>query len=114
MNQSNPQPHAPAPALTPETRLRRKEGVVLRRVAGESMLVPTVTREVDLDSLFLLNPTGVFVWEQMDGLRTVQELSQAVAKAFGVEEAIASADAGSFLASLRERNLVEGITADGH
>ena len=67
-----------------------------------------------LDSLFLLNPTGVFVWEQMDGRRTVQELSQAVAKTFGVEETIATADAKSFLASLRERNLVEGITADGH
>ena len=51
-------------------------GIVLRHVAGEHMLVPTVSREVDLDSLFLLNATGVFLWEQLDGRRTVEDLSR--------------------------------------
>lgn len=88
-------------------------GIVLRHVAGEHMLVPTVSREVDLDSLFLLNATGVFVWEQLDGRRTVEDLSRSLAAAFGVEETVAAADVTGFLASLLERNLAERITTDG-
>lgn len=99
-------------SVAPTSRVSRTTGVVLRHVAGEHMLVPTVTREVDLDSLFLLNTTGVFVWEQLDGRRTVSELSQAVAAKFGVEEAVATADVTSFLVSLLERNLAERTPAD--
>jgi hypothetical protein len=86
---------------------RRKTGVVLRHVAGEHMLVPAVTREVDLDSLFLLNTTGVFVWEQLDGHRPVGELGEAVAGKFAIDPAVAVADVSGFLSSLIERNLVE-------
>lgn len=85
--------------------LHRKEGVVLRHVAGEHMLVPAVTREVDLDSLFLLNATGVFVWEQLDGRRSVSELGEAVAKHFSIDPAMAKADVAGFLTSLLGRNL---------
>ena len=94
-------------SLSGQARLRRKAGVVLRAVAGERMLVPAVTREVDLDSLFLLNATGALVWEQLDGRRTVRELGDAVAKAFAVDPAVAAADVSLFLASLLARNLAE-------
>ena len=87
---------------------------MLRHVAGEHMLVPAVTREVDLDSLFLLNATGVFVWEQLDGARPLRELGEAVAQAFAADPAAATADAASFLASLLERNLAEQVVVDGH
>lgn len=92
---------------TPEPRYRRKAEVVLRHVAGEHMLVPAVTREVDLDSLFLLNATGVFVWELLDGKTWTADLAVAVAGKFGIAPAQAAADVAVFLASLRERNLVE-------
>lgn len=94
-------------------RLRRHPSVVLRHVAGEHMLVPAVTREVDLDSLFLLNPTGVFVWERLDGMRCIRELAEAVAEGFGVDVETARADVAPFLASLLERKLVERAEADG-
>lgn len=97
-----------------DERLCRTDGVVLRQVAGEHMLVPTVTREVDLDSLFLLNPTGVFVWERLDGRRPVRELGAAVAEKFAVAPAVAAADVADFLSSLLERNLAKRIEADGH
>ena len=91
--------------IEPATRVRRKDGVVLRHVAGEHMLVPTVTREVDLDSLFLLNATGSFTWEQLDGIRSVADLGVVVAAKFAIEPAPATADVVSFLAGLLERNL---------
>ena len=87
---------------------------MLRSVAGEHMLVPAVTREVDLDSLFLLNSTGVFVWEFLDGRRRMDELGAAVARRFSVDPATALADVSGFLSSLIERNLAERAADDGH
>ena len=101
-------------SIVPATRVRRKDGVVLRHVAGEHMLVPTVTREVDLDSLFLLNATGAYTWEQLDGIRSVAELGAAVAAKFSIDPAPATADVVSFLSSLVARNLAERAEADGH
>ena len=94
-------------SLSGQARLRRKAGVVLRTVAGEHMLVPTVTREVDLDSLFLLNATGAFVWEQLDGIRSAAELGAAVARKFAIAPAQGTADVVQFLSSLLARNLAE-------
>lgn len=99
--------------LEPGTCVRRKEGVVLRHVAGEHMLVPTVAREVDLDSLFLLNATGVFVWEHLDGRRGVGDLGGDVANAFGVFPEAATADVACFLSSLLERKLAERMDGNG-
>jgi len=95
-------------------RLRQTDGVVLRKVAGEYMLVPTVTREVDLDSLFLLNATGVWVWEHLDGVRSVQELGETVAQHFSVALSVALSDVTNFLLSLLDRNLVKRTGANGN
>ena len=102
---SNPSPSAVV--LTPESKVGCRAGVVLRRVAGEHMLVPAVTREIDLDSLFLLNAVGVFIWERLDGVRPVRELGAAVAQGFAVDAGRALADTLAFLADPAGRNLVE-------
>ena len=115
-NPVEPSPKLPLPTtrgLSPETQLRRREGVVLRQVAGERMLVPTVAREVDLDRLFLLNATGQFVWENLDGSRRLVQLAEAVAVRFGAAQETALADVAQFLVSLLEHHLAEHVAGDG-
>lgn len=110
--------HEPVPPaavlLTLDSRVARQSGVVLRQVAGESMLVPTVTREVDLDSLFLLNATGVFVWERLEGGPSVRALAEAVAARFGAAPETALADVTRFLESLLDRKLAASVENHGH
>ena len=99
--------------LSPEAQVRRREGVVLRHVAGGRMLVPTVAREVDLDRLFLLNATGQFVWENLDGSRRLGALAEMVALRFGAAPEVALADVTQFVQSLLEHHLAEQVAADG-
>lgn len=54
-----------------------------------------------------LNPTGSFVFQQVDGVRTVAQIGALVAARFGVDLARAEADAASFLGALAARGLVE-------
>jgi hypothetical protein len=107
LNFSNYSSSATLSDLSPEVRLRRQAGVVLCHVTEKHMLVPAMTNEVDLDSLFLLNDTGVFIWEHLDGRRRVRDLGIAMAKAFAIETETATADAAKFLSNLLEHNLVE-------
>jgi hypothetical protein len=93
--------------LTPEMRLHRQAGVVLCHVDGKHMLVPAMTDKVNLDCLFLLNATGAFVWEQLDGRRRVAQIGEALAKAFGIPVDAAVEDASRFLTSLLDQQLVE-------
>jgi hypothetical protein len=113
LNTSKPPSREPASGLSLEARVRRRAGVVLRHVAGEHMLVPAVTREVDLDSLFLLNATGVFAWEHLDGQRQVRDLGEDVAKNFSTRPEAATADVARFLSNLLARNLAELVEDDG-
>jgi hypothetical protein len=107
-NESFPKkPELAGEAISPQARVRRREGVVLRHVAGEHMLVPAVTREVNLDCLFMLNATGVFVWEHLDGRQRVQDLCETVAKAFSTSLDAACADVVAFLSGLFKQNLAE-------
>lgn len=107
MNLTNHQSDTAILDLSPEARVRRQAGVVLCHAAEKHMLVPAMTNAVDLDSLFLLNATGVFVWEQLDGRRRVRDIGKTVAQAFAIDAETAAADVAGFLASLFENSLVE-------
>lgn len=98
--------------LAPEMRLCRQPGVVLCHVDGKHMLVPAMTNQVDLDCLFLLNDTGVFVWEQLDGRRRIEHVGDAMATVFGISCGRAVEDVSVFLSTLLDHRLVE--VADRH
>lgn len=93
--------------LSPKARLRRQEGVILCHVDSKHMLVPAMTNKVDLDSLFLLNDTGAYVWEHLNGIRPLHDLGKAVARAFFTDLATATQDVTLFLTDMLEHNLVE-------
>ncbi len=90
----------------PNQVIQQRPGVVLRKVAGEAMLVPTVTREVDMDSLFLLNTSGVWLWEQLSQETTLAQVADNMAAVFHIAPAQAAADAAAFVEQLIARNLV--------
>jgi sensor domain CHASE-containing protein len=76
-------------------------------VAGEHILVPLASRGAEIDSIFNLNQTGTFIWEKIDGQRTLGEIASLLAKDFGVSVPRAEADCGEFAAQLLEVRAIE-------
>ena len=70
-------------------RYRRDPSMVFRDIAGEMILVPIRRHVGDLESVYTLNETASFVWERLDGERTLGEIKREVVGAFevGAEEA---------------------------
>jgi hypothetical protein len=91
------------------TLYRKKDDVLARRVAGETLLVPIRGKLADMQRLFALNPVAEFVWQQIDGRTGIECIAAAVTENFEVDEAEADADVREFLAQLVQAGLAEAV-----
>lgn len=89
------------------SRYKRPSNVVAREVGGEQVLLPLRKRAVDLSSVYVLNPVAKFIWDQLDGNTSTDEIVERVADEFEVSREVASEDARAFVAELVELELVE-------
>ena len=85
----------------------RREGVVLREVAGEQILVPIRRNVADLKSIFALNGVGRCIWELLDGTRDTDAVLAGLLERFDVSPEEASADLHAFVERLSTAGLVE-------
>jgi len=93
-------------AIVPETVLRQAPGVVLRRVAGEILLIPVKGKVADLQRIYVLNAVGERIWSGMARPRPLREIAGDVATAYDVTKEAAESDAREFAAELLEAGLV--------
>lgn len=82
-------------------------------VSGEHILVPLASRGADIDSIFNLNETGTFIWEKIDGVRTLSEIAVLVSADFQVSKDQAIADCHEFFAQLLEARAIEFVVKGG-
>ncbi len=87
--------------------MKIKSGYIARPVAGSYVVVTTGDKTVDFNSIITLNETGYFLWDQLMGGATREELLSVMLSEYEVDEQIAAADIDRFLARLEEADLVE-------
>jgi hypothetical protein len=96
---------APAAAPLPqvETWPLRTKDVVARRVGGDTLLCDPAT-----DTIHLLNPTALAVWELCDGHHSPDQITQRLAGLFaGVLAGDAARDVQAALTSLEQLGLLQ-------
>jgi hypothetical protein len=71
--------------------------VVFRRINDECLLIPLTDNIADMDSLYRLNETGVFIWELIDGLRDIRDITARMSEEFDVDPSEAEKDIMLFL-----------------
>ena len=81
---------------------------VLRKVAGENILVPVGNTALTFNGLVTLNESGAFLWKHMEKNRTREELVQEVLQEYEVSEEQARLDIGQFLTYLAKAGVLEG------
>lgn len=80
--------------------LSQSPNIVTRKTGSEYVLVPVTNNIADMDSVYTLNETGAFIWEQIDGKRTIEELIAAMINEYDVDEETAVKDVSSFIENL--------------
>ncbi|MCI5138591.1 MAG: PqqD family protein, partial [Candidatus Electrothrix sp. AR1] len=80
--------------------------IVTRRVMDETLLVPITGELASMDNLFSLNETGAFVWEGLDGSRSLAEIAGQLEKLYDADPAVIEADVMEIIAALSASGLV--------
>ena len=93
------------------TRFRRGHDVVVRRVAGELILVPFAVRTTDVTTraaeFYVLNQTAEQLWTALETGASKADLARNLMNAYSIDEERASADVDAFLQSMLRIGAVE-------
>lgn len=92
---------------------RRGDRIVTRSIAGECVLVPLASRGVDVDSMYNLNPTAAFVWDQLDGSRDGEAIVGALVDHYQVDRGTAARDYLELVGALAGLGIAR-LAGDGH
>lgn len=87
--------------------MKKKDGMVLREVCGEKVLVGEGLGAVDFGRLISLNDTAAYLWEQLDENPDVDSLTQALCKEYEVDTMVARHDVEAVLEEWIKAGIVE-------
>lgn len=74
-----------------------KSKYITREIGDELVLVPLSGNVAQMNVLFTLNETGKFIWEQLDGKNTMEDIIALLVQEFDVEAETAKIDVETFL-----------------
>jgi methyltransferase-like protein len=82
--------------------LSHSPDVVTRKTGSEYVLVPVANNIADMNSVYTLNETGAFIWEQIDGEKTIEEIILALTEEYDIERESAGKDVFAFIQNLQK------------
>jgi hypothetical protein len=80
--------------------LTQSHSVVTRKTGDEYVLVPITDNIADMNSVYTLNETGAFIWDLIDGKRSVDELINCLTEEYEIDKASATNDVFEFINNL--------------
>ena len=80
--------------------LAHSSSIVTRKTGNEYVLVPITNNIADMNSVYTLNETGAFIWEQIDGKRNVEEIIVALTTVYDINKQNAESDVYSFIENM--------------
>ena len=85
--------------------MKIKDGFILRKVAGETVVIPTGDT-LDLNMMITLNETGAFLWKQLEHETTEDAVVTALLGEYDVDEESARTHLAAFVAKLKKHDFL--------
>lgn len=86
---------------------KKNENFVFRKIENETILVPIKDNVGDMGSLYNLNEVAAFVWEQINGKKSLQDIKDKLLENYEISAMDASKDLSEYIAQLEE---IDAIT----
>jgi hypothetical protein len=81
--------------------------VVTRKTGNEYVLVPITNNIADMNSVYTLNETGAFIWEQIDGKRDVEEIISMLTEEYDIDKQKAKSDVFEFIENMSKYLIIK-------
>jgi methyltransferase-like protein len=85
---------------SPQSILTRSSSIVSRKTDNEYVLVPVTNNIADMNSVFTLNETGSYIWEKIDGTRTVKDIVNELITEYDIDRETAEKDVNGFVTDM--------------
>ena len=86
--------------------LSQSTSIVTRKTGNEYVLVPITNNIADMTSVYTLNETGAFIWERIDGKRSIEEIITALTDEYDIDYKNAEADVFSFVENMSKHLII--------
>ena len=90
---------------------QKNQNFVFRQIDDETLLVPIKDNVGDLGSIYNLNPVAAFVWQHLDGEKTLSDIRELMTGKFEVSEPDAEKDLTEFVGELEK---IDAILPTAH
>ncbi len=91
----------------PKSILSRNPKMVTKKTGNEYVLVPVTDNIADMNSVYTLNETGAFIWELIDGKKSVEEIINSVTKEYDIDIETATSDVYSFIRDMSKYLIIK-------
>ena len=81
---------------------QKNQNFVFRQIDDETLLVPIKDNVGDLGSIYNLNPVAAFVWQHLDGKKTLNDIKDLMTGEFEVSDPDAQQDLTEFVGQLEK------------
>lgn len=81
--------------------------IVTRKAGNEYVLVPVTNNIADMNSVFTLNETGAFIWEQIDGKNNISDIIEKLTAEFDTDNDTAAKDVLSFMDDMKKYLIIQ-------
>ena len=87
--------------------LKATSEVVLREIAGESLLIPVGQTALKIHGMITLSESGLLLWKRLQTECTEDELVEALLTEYQVDRETAAADVKAFIRQMQEVGILE-------
>lgn len=84
----------------------KRDDLMTRNIAGETLIVPVRNRVGDLSAIYTLNEVGAKVWQMIDGQTRVRQIVRVITEEYEVVEGEAARDVLDLIASMETAELI--------
>ena len=86
--------------------MKLKEGLILREIAGETVVLPSGD-DLDLSVMITLNGTATFLWKLLEQETEPSALVDALLKEYDVDQETAETAVSNFIGKLNQHGFLE-------
>jgi hypothetical protein len=86
---------------------KKNSNFVYRKIANESIIIPIVNNSADLTSIYTLNETADFIWNELGKNKNIESIINSLTKEFGTSYDEAIDDTITFIKNLKKLGLID-------
>jgi methyltransferase-like protein len=87
--------------------LSHSASIVTRKTGNEYVLVPITNDIADMNSVYTLNETGAYIWEQIDGVKNIEEIITALTEEYDIDKQNAETDVFVFIDNMSKYLIIQ-------